>query len=63
VEAIGISKFRATCLAVLEDVRTAGEPVARIEPPAAPKESGRRLGTMAGSIKILGDIVGPTTAP
>jgi prevent-host-death family protein len=68
MDEIAISKFKATCLEVLERVRTAkqpvrvtrfGKPVADIVPPqeqAAPK---RRLGTMAGSGRILGDIVGP----
>ena len=72
MEQIAISKFKATCLAVLEEVRKTGKPVlvtrfgkpvATIEPPPAPAQSGRRLGTMAGSIKILGDIIGPTTDP
>jgi prevent-host-death family protein len=68
MDEIAISKFKATCLEVLERVRTTkqpvrvtrfGKPVADILPPqeqAAPK---RRLGTMAGSGRILGDIVGP----
>ena len=68
MEQIAISKFKATCLAVLEEVRKTGKPVlvtrfgkpvATIEPPPAPAQSGRRLGTMAGTGMILGDIMSP----
>jgi prevent-host-death family protein len=63
---IPISKFKATCLAVLERVRKTGEPVlvtrfghpvAEINPPGGKTQI--RLGGGAGSIEILGDIVGP----
>ena len=65
---IAISKFKATCLKVLERVRTTkqpvrvtrfGRPVADIVPPQEQEAPKRRLGTMAGSGRILGDIVGP----
>lgn len=65
---IAISKFKATCLEVLERVRTTkqpirvtrfGKPVADIVPPQEQLAPKRRLGTMAGSGRILGDIVGP----
>jgi prevent-host-death family protein len=64
---IAISKFKATCLAVLERVRQTGEPVvvtrfgqpiAKISPPEATKRV-PRLGGGAGTMVILGDIVGP----
>jgi len=64
---IAISKFKATCLAVLERVRKTGEPVvvtrfgqpiAKISPPEAAKHV-PRLGGGAGTMVILGDIVGP----
>ncbi len=64
---IAISKFKATCLAVLERVRKTGEPVvitrfgqpiAQIIPPEATKRV-PRLGGGAGTMVILGDIVGP----
>ena len=67
METIPISKFKATCLAVLERVRKTGEPVlvtrfgqpiARIEPPTQAAKR-IKLGSMAGSMEILGDIVGP----
>ncbi len=64
---IAISKFKATCLAVLERVRKTGEPVvvtrfgqpiAKIGPPeAAPRLL--RFGGGVGTAVILGDIVGP----
>jgi prevent-host-death family protein len=67
MEEIAISKFKATCLAVLEKVKKTGQPIlvtrfgqpiARIEPPE-PVKRVIRLGTGVGSMKILGDIVGP----
>ena len=67
MEEIAISKFKATCLAVLEKVKKTGQPVlvtrfghpvAQIVPPASPKRS-PKLGTGIGTAEILGDIVGP----
>ena len=66
MEAISISKFKATCLAVLEEVRKSGKPVlvtrfghpvAEIFPPAS-QRAPRRFGARLGSGEILGDIVG-----
>lgn len=68
MEAIAISKFKATCLAVLEQVNKTGKPVlvtrfgkpvAEIKPPTPLKKSKRVLGSMKGTAKILGDIVSP----
>ncbi|HTS38002.1 MAG TPA: type II toxin-antitoxin system Phd/YefM family antitoxin [Candidatus Solibacter sp.] len=66
---IAISEFKAKCLGMLEEVRKTGkpiritrfgEPVAEVIPPA-PKEMPKSwLGSMAGTIEIVGDIVGPT---
>jgi prevent-host-death family protein len=64
---IPAGKFKATCLAVLDEVQRErrevlitkrGKPVARLVPvdDATPEIFGR----MKGSIEILGDIVGPT---
>jgi len=67
---IAISKFKATCLAVLEDVRRTGAPVlvtrfgqavAEVVPPRTPKKK-RRLGSMSGSFEVIGDIVAPIGA-
>ena len=66
MEEIAISKFKATCLAVLERVRKTGKPVvvtrfgqpiAQISPPGVTKNI--KLGGGAGMMVILGDIVGP----
>jgi prevent-host-death family protein len=68
MQEIAISKFKATCLAVLERVRKTGEavlvtrfghPVARIEPPSPLKRI--ELGTGGGTAAIRGDIVGSTS--
>ena len=65
---IAISKFKATCLAVLEDVRKTGtpvritrfgRPVAEVVPPR-PARKTSWLGCMEGSLEITGDIVGPS---
>jgi prevent-host-death family protein len=67
---ITISQFKATCLAVLEDVRRTrrpvrvtrfGKPVAEVIPPGGvPKASW--LGCMRDSFEICGGIVGPVRA-
>ena len=70
VNEISISKFKATCLAVLEKVRTTGEPirvtkfgkpVADIQPPAATGEAKplqeRPMGFLEDAFEITGDII------
>lgn len=66
-----ISKFKATCLAVLERVRRTkkpiritrfGQPVAEVVPPAPPKSHGSWIGSMEGTVRIVGDIVGPISS-
>jgi antitoxin (DNA-binding transcriptional repressor) of toxin-antitoxin stability system len=68
MEKIAISKFKATCLAVLEKVRKTGKPVlvtrfgqpiAEISAPGAGLKPARKLGAHIGMGEILGDIVGP----
>ena len=70
MEEIAISKFKATCLAVLEKVRRTGrpilvtrfgKPVAEIAPPPPPARAKRWLGNMAGTLQIVGDIIGPAS--
>lgn len=61
-------KFKAHCLAVMNQVQQSGEPVlitkhgkpvAKLVPaPSAPEDI---FGYMAGKVKIVGDIVGPVT--
>jgi prevent-host-death family protein len=67
---IAISKFKATCLAVVEDVRKTGtpgritrfgRPVAEVVP-ARPAPRKSWLGYMRGTLEITGDIVGPVGA-
>jgi len=68
VEVIAISRFKATCLAVLEEVRKSGRPVlvtrrgvpiAEVVPPTHQGSAIRRLGVAAGRLEIVGDIIGP----
>ena len=68
MEEIAISKFKATCLAVLERVRRTnqpirvtrfGKPVAEIVPPSLPTRPKRPIGTLGQSVRIIGDIVAP----
>ncbi len=66
---ISISEFKAKCLGLLEEVRKTrkpirvtrfGEPVAEVIPPALQPRPKHWLGSMDGTIEIVGDIVGPT---
>ncbi|HVA62732.1 MAG TPA: hypothetical protein VNF74_03320 [Terriglobales bacterium] len=71
VREIAISKFKATCLAVVEEVRRTGEPIRLTrfgQPLADVVPSGRGastgwVGSLAGTGAILGDIINPTTEP
>lgn len=67
---IAVSRFKATCLAVLQQVRKTrhpvritrfGKPVADIvaSPPAA--RQGVALGALKDTARIRGDITGPAT--
>ncbi len=67
---MAISKFKATCLAALERVRTTrrplritrfGKPVADIVPPAPTRRESAWLGAMRGTAKIVGDITQPSS--
>lgn len=71
IEEIAISKFKATCLAVLERVRRTGrpvrvtrfgKPVAEIVSPKPTSAQSRKLGFMEGQLGAYGDIVGPMDA-
>jgi prevent-host-death family protein len=70
MEEIAISKFKATCLAVLERVRKTGkpvlvtrfgEPMAELVPSHASRKSRHWLGSRAGTGQIIGDIVSPAS--
>jgi len=67
MQEIAISEFKSKCLALLEEVSKTkqpiritrrGKPVAEVVP-VSPSRKRRRLGSMAGTVKILGDIVSP----
>lgn len=71
MEEIQISKFKATCLAVLDEVRRTGQPVlvtrfgkpvAEIVPPPKPP-TGAWLGAMRNQGAILGSLVEPVSHP
>ncbi len=72
MEEIAISKFKATCLAVLHNVQKSGravrvtrfgKPVAEIVPPTPAPGAKRQFGLMADRTVILGDIIAPTGPP
>ena len=65
---ITISKFKATCLRLLDQVKKTGqpllvtrkgEPIALVSPPPPRGKPNSWLGSMKDSIKITGDIISP----
>jgi len=70
MEEIAVSKFKATCLGVLETVRKTrkpvlvtrfGTPVAEVVPPPLPGKPKHWIGCLAGTARIQGDIVSPAS--
>jgi len=68
METMAVSKFKATCLAVLERVRRTkrpvlitrfGKPVAEVVPPPPAPRPDDWLGSLAGTGRIVGDIIRP----
>ena len=69
MQKIGISEFKAKCLALLEEVSKTkkpilitrhGKPVAEVVPPSPARKGRKFLGATADSFDILdNDIVGP----
>jgi prevent-host-death family protein len=68
METISISKFKATCLAVLERVRRTGksiritrfgEPVAEVIPPSPENRPKHWIGSMTSTGRIRENIVSP----
>lgn len=67
METISAANFKATCLALLDKVQKTGQPIRvtkRGKPvaqlvPIAPAGKRPILGSMAGTAKIVGDIVKP----
>lgn len=71
-ETIAISRFKATCLAVLEQVRRTGrpilvtrfgKPVAEIVPPSAAAQGRAWIGALKERGRVTGDIVAPASEP
>jgi len=67
-ETISISKFKATCLRLLDNVKKTGksilvtrkgEPIALVTPPPPPPKPDQWLGCMKDSIEITGDVISP----
>ncbi len=67
-EIVSISKFKATCLSLLEKVNKTGQPIlvtkkgkpiAQVVPPPKPKKPATWLGSFKSTGKITGDIVSP----
>ncbi|PYP82199.1 MAG: type II toxin-antitoxin system prevent-host-death family antitoxin [Candidatus Angelobacter sp. Gp1-AA117] len=67
MQEIAVSEFKAKCLSLLEEVNKTkkpiritrrGKPIAEVVPPS-PETKKRKLGAMAGTVTILGDIVSP----
>jgi prevent-host-death family protein len=70
METVPISKFKATCLALLEKVKRTGkpirvtrrgEPIAEVVPPSTPALERGWLGSLASTGRIVGDIVAPAS--
>jgi prevent-host-death family protein len=68
MEEMAISKFKATCLAVLERVRRTrkpvlitrfGKPIAEVVPPSIPDRPPGWLGSLQATGRIEGDIITP----
>jgi prevent-host-death family protein len=66
MEEIAISEFKAKCLALLERVQKTkapiritrrGKPIAEVIPPSPAPRPANWLGSMAGTVDILGDII------
>ena len=67
---VSISEFKAKCLALLEQVRTTrepirvtrhGKPVAEVVPPTPTVDRSKWIGSLKGTVEILGDIISPAT--
>ena len=72
MQEVAISEFKAKCLALLEQVRKTkkpiritrrGQPVAEVVPPSPEAKPKNWLGSMKGTMEIVGDIVSPVIDP
>jgi len=69
-EIVPVTKFKATCLALLDKVKSTGrpilvtrqgEPIALISPPPQPEKLKAWLGSFKSKGRIVGDIVSPAS--
>ena len=67
-QTVTISKFKATCLHLLDDVNKTGmpllvtrngEPIALVSPPPSTPKSDNWIGFMRDQLEITGDVVSP----
>ncbi|MEE8124256.1 MAG: type II toxin-antitoxin system Phd/YefM family antitoxin [Nitrospirales bacterium] len=72
MERVPISKFKATCLALLDKVKRTGQPIlvtrkgdpiAQVNPPTPSPLPQSWLGSMQGTGQILGDVMSSPTKP
>ena len=72
METIPVSKFKATCLAVVQRVKRSGrpvlitrfgEPIAQVVPPERTSSNAAWLGSMQGSVEVFGDELAPALPP
>lgn len=68
MKAVAISEFKAKCLSLIDQVQKTktpiritrfGEAVAEVIPPSPEAPASDWIGSMKGTMKILGDIVSP----
>lgn len=68
MESMPVSKFKASCLAVVQRVKRTGrpvlitrfgEPMVEVVPPGRKVGKGAWLGCMAGTVEVLGDEIAP----
>ena len=70
METINVARFKATCLALLDQVAKTGQPICvtrRGKPlalvsPVVPEGKRRIMGCMEGTAKIVGNIESPVSA-
>ncbi|HXC32891.1 MAG TPA: type II toxin-antitoxin system prevent-host-death family antitoxin [Verrucomicrobiae bacterium] len=72
MQEVAISKFKATCLALLEEVNKTrtpirvtrrGKAIADVFPASLEGDEHNWIGSMVGTVKIVGDIVSPVIEP
>jgi prevent-host-death family protein len=71
IDVITISKFKATCLSVLDNVKKTGRPVlvtrhgkpiAIIDPPPPPEKKKSWVGSFKSKGRIIGEIITPVVS-